>query len=169
MLWTTALMPWLVLTQGYPSFGLQGPHFLKTSSQAWDSPQTSIPAGWLNPGVPASAHTVPGAAIALSAKQPWSSPLDEPTGLPDFRSQGEGALVSVLCFLEAPGFLGPELCTPGRPSLLSNPHLENGSPLSFHCKTKGPPSDSNRPRSTPRCPSVSTCSKKSSWERFPLY
>lgn len=51
MLWTPTVMPLLVLTQGHPSSGHQDCSFLKSSSQAWDSPHAT-PAVWLNPGTP---------------------------------------------------------------------------------------------------------------------
>lgn len=75
-----------------------------------------MPAGWLSGGLPASAHTVHGAARPCQHSNLGQSPLDDPTGLPSFESQGEGARVSVLSSPEALGLRVPELCTPGRPA-----------------------------------------------------
>lgn len=86
------------------------------SATAWDSPQTSTPAEWLNPGLPASAHMMSGAAQPCQRSNLGQSPLDDPMGLPNFRSQGEGAGVSVLSSPEALGLHVPGLCTPGRPA-----------------------------------------------------
>lgn len=73
-------------------------------------------AGWLSWGPPGSAYTVHGAAWPCQHSNLGQSPLDDPTGLPSFKSQGEGAQVSVLSSPQALGLRVPERCTPGRPA-----------------------------------------------------
>lgn len=147
----------LVLTQGFSSFGFQGLRFLRSSSRAWDSPQTS---GWLSLDIPDPAHSVPEQQSPVP-RHPWPSPLEDPTGPLYFRTQEEGAGVWVLCSLGALGLLAPELRTPGRPAPAQ---LENGSPSASTAKQRGP-CDSQQ---APRWPSVSLV-QESSWEPFPFY